>query len=62
METYAGRLARTLIELGARELSALACENHWHEVGGRWEDESRRSAVRAIRDRAVDAGLPVWVR
>jgi hypothetical protein len=61
-ETYAGRLARTLAELGSRELGALAAENHWHEVPNRWQAENRRSAERAVRDRAEDAGLPEWIR
>ena len=79
-ETYAGWLARTLPELGFRELNGLAAENGWHEDGGPIADrlarlgidsartaeqfaslylgavtEERRSAVRAIRDRAEDA-------
>lgn len=55
-ETYSGMLARTLPELDERVLNAIACENHWHEVPGRWREENRRSALSAIRVRAEDAG------
>ena len=61
-ETYAGTLARTLTELGRRELSALAVENHWHEVPDKWQAENRRTAEQAIVVRAEDAGLPESVR
>ena len=61
-ETYAGMLARTLTELDRRELSALAAENHWHEAPNRWQEENRRSAIRAITDRAEDAMVPEMLR
>jgi hypothetical protein len=61
-ETYAGWLARMLPELDGRELHALASENHWHEVPGRYGAENRRTALSAIRVRAEDSRVPEQYR
>ena len=61
-ETIAGRWARTMPDLDSRVLGALLAENHWRECPVKWAEESRRAAVRTVRDRIEDAGLPEWVR